>query len=68
VSYDYHPELARARAVTGLCALANSQYQRATDLARLARASFVAQPEVSAYFKQPSARLDSQLRLRTTAP
>ena len=65
-NYEHHPELARARAVTGLCALADGQTKRAAELAALARASFVAQPAVSPYFKAASAQLDRQL-LQVTA-
>jgi hypothetical protein len=60
-SYQHHPELTRARAAAGLCALADGQRKRAEELAAEARASFVVQPDVSPYFKRPSERLDRLL-------
>lgn len=62
--YPHEPELARARAVAGLCAFSNQQYELAHRLAALARAAFRAQPDVSPYFKEPSLKLDKQLGFR----
>lgn len=62
--YPYEPELARAYAVAGLCALSNRQQAHARRFAALARAAFHAQPNVSPYFKEPSLRLDKRLGVR----
>lgn len=59
--YEHHPDLARARAIAGLCALADGQRKRAQELAALARASLITQPNVSPYYKHPSERLDRLL-------
>ena len=67
VQYEHHPELARARAVTGLCALALGQIKRAAYLAALTRTSFKLQPNVSKYFKMPSERLDRLLATATAS-
>ncbi len=61
---EFHPALARARAVTGLCALSAGQRDRAKALAALARQAFAVQPRVSPYFKQPSEQLDRVLASR----
>lgn len=55
------PEVARARAVGGRCALAAEDRGQAIDLARLAREAFIEQPDVSPYFKRPSVELDRSL-------
>jgi tetratricopeptide (TPR) repeat protein len=55
------PELARVRAVTGLCALSLGDRKRAEELASQARRAFVAQPRVGPYFKEPLGRLERQL-------
>ena len=57
-----HPHLARARAVTGLCAFAAGQPRRASELAVQARAALQNQPEVSPYFKRPIERLETILK------
>ena len=59
--YANEPGLARARAVTGLCALAAGQRSRAESLAAQARQAFAVQPDVSPYFKAPSKALDRHL-------
>jgi hypothetical protein len=65
IAYEHAPDLARARAVAGQCALANGQRKRATELADLARASFAAQPNVSPYFKRALEQLDRRLGTRS---
>ncbi len=55
------PELARVRAVTGLCALSLGNRKQAEELASQARRAFIAQPRVSPYFKEPLGRLERQL-------
>ena len=55
------PGLARARAVTGLCALSSGQRPRAETLAAQARQAFAVQPDVSPYFKAPLKELDRRL-------
>jgi hypothetical protein len=55
------PTLARHRAVAGLCALALGDRPYAREMARESRAAFTAQPGVSAWFKEPLARLESAL-------
>jgi hypothetical protein len=65
--YPHSPDLARARAVGGLCALADAQRRLAVELAALAHESFTVQPNVSSYFKRPSEELDRLLALRRTA-
>ena len=62
--YPYAPDLARARAVAGLCALAEGQRRRAVEFASLAHESFTVQPNVSPYFKRPSEELDRLLARR----
>jgi len=62
--YENHPELARARAVTGLCALAAGHRTQARELAAQAKAAFDAQPGVSRYFTTPFGRLAAQLGLQ----
>ncbi|WP_280151148.1 hypothetical protein [Piscinibacter sp. XHJ-5] len=57
-SYRADPELARARAVAGACALASGDRKSAERLAQAAREAFVEQPDVSPYFKRPSETLD----------
>lgn len=56
-----HPWLARTRAVAGLCALARGQRKLAKEFAGVSRQAFVAQPNVSPYFKEPLKRLEQQL-------
>ncbi len=62
--YPYEPELARARAVAGLCAFSAKRQELARRLAALARVAFRIQPDVSPYFKEPSLKLDKQLGFR----
>lgn len=62
--YEHEPELARARAVAGLCAFSIRQYVLARRLAALVRAAFRAQPDVSPYFKEPLNKLDKLLGAR----
>jgi tetratricopeptide (TPR) repeat protein len=59
------PDVARARAVVGLCALASGDRRQALDMATLAREAFIAQPDVSPYFKRPSEELDRSLGVAT---
>jgi Tfp pilus assembly protein PilF len=61
ISGPNHPWLARTRAVAGLCALAQGQRKSAEELADASRQAFVAQPNVSPYFKEPLVRLERQL-------
>ena len=61
VSSPNHPWVARARAVAGLCALALGNTKEAEAFASEARRAFVAQPNVSPYFKKPLAQLEEQL-------
>jgi eukaryotic-like serine/threonine-protein kinase len=56
-----HPDLARIQAVSGLCVLAQGQRGRANELASASRTAFAEQPGVSAYFRQPLAKLDRML-------
>ena len=62
---EHHPELARVRAVAGLCALAAGKPRRAAELAAQARAAIAAQPQLSNYFLQPVERLHAALLQRT---
>jgi tetratricopeptide (TPR) repeat protein len=59
--YDGNPALARARAVTGLCALSAGDRTRARELARQAHHAFLLQPAVSNYFKAPLGQLERTL-------
>jgi len=59
--YAHDPGLARAHAVTGLCALLAGQRPRAETLAAQARQAFTVQPDVSPYFKAPLKELDRRL-------
>lgn len=59
--WQFDPDLARARAVAGLCALAAGDRARATGLAKLAREALDKQPRLSAYFRAPCERLERQL-------
>jgi serine/threonine-protein kinase len=62
--YEHHPALARARAVTGLCALSAGQRARAVALGSLAGQAFNVQPGVSPYFKAPYLKLQKELARR----
>jgi hypothetical protein len=57
----HSPELARLRAMTGLCALSLGHRREAEMLSEQARHAFDAQPRVSPYFKEPLRRLQQQL-------
>jgi tetratricopeptide (TPR) repeat protein len=59
---ENHPSIARLRAVAGLCALSLGQRREAEEFAVKARSAFIAQPDVSPYFKEPLIRLERQLR------
>ena len=61
-----HPSLARLRAVAGLCAMANGDRKQAEEFASEAQRAFIAQPNVSPYFKEPLSRLERQLRPKST--
>jgi eukaryotic-like serine/threonine-protein kinase len=65
--HEHHPELARARAATGVCALASGQRKRALELANLARVAIEAQPGVGLYFTKPVDRLVALLGSRANA-
>jgi hypothetical protein len=62
--YEHSPPLARARAVTGLCALAVGRRARALELAAAARRAFADQPTASPYFKRPLELLTARLAAR----
>ena len=59
--YEHAPQVARLRAVMGLCALQAGHRGLARSLAAQARASFAAQPGVSAYYQAPLLRLEQRL-------
>lgn len=60
-AYRADPEVARARAMAGRCALESGDRKSAERLAQAAREAFVEQPDVSPYFKRPSETLDKLL-------
>ena len=60
--FEFSPELARIRAVAGLCALKAGDRVSAKAFAAQARAAFTEQPGVSDYYKRPLAELDAALR------
>jgi hypothetical protein len=60
-----NPEVARARAIAGRCALAAGDRRQAVELAWQAREAFIKQPDVSSYFKKPSEELDRSLGMTT---
>ncbi|MBS0448480.1 MAG: hypothetical protein JSR59_21360 [Proteobacteria bacterium] len=60
--YENSPDLARARAVTGLCAYSNGQREWAAKLAALSSAALAAQPGVSRYYQLPLVQLEAQLQ------
>jgi|GEM_PF-2143833 len=60
--FKHDPDLARVRAWAGLCALAAGQRKRAIELAALAHSAFVAQPNVSPYYKAPLRQLEKRLQ------
>lgn len=55
------PRLAHLRALVGRCALKLGDLRVAKSMATQARAAFVAQPEVSPYFKAPLIALEREL-------
>jgi hypothetical protein len=59
--------VARAGAVTGLCALELGDRATAIKHANQARAAFTAQPGVSPYYKAPLFKLERALGLRLPA-
>ncbi|HEY1092004.1 MAG TPA: protein kinase, partial [Burkholderiaceae bacterium] len=59
--YEHAPQVARLRAVMGLCALQAGRPSLARALSVQARAAFTAQPGVSAYYKAPLLRLEQAL-------
>lgn len=59
--YAHRPDLARLRSLAGLCALGAGDRGQASEMAKKARAAFVAQPGVSPYFKAPLLELDLRL-------
>jgi tetratricopeptide (TPR) repeat protein len=61
------PQLARLRAVAGLCALDAGDRATAARLGALAHAAFFAQPGVSPFYKTPSQQLDARLAGRRVA-
>jgi tetratricopeptide (TPR) repeat protein len=56
------PDLARARALTGLCALKAGDRARAAAYAKLANEALAQQPGLSPYFRQPAEQLNALLR------
>jgi tetratricopeptide (TPR) repeat protein len=56
--YAHDPDLARLRAIAGLCALESGQRGAAGELRALAHSAFDANPKVSPYYKQPLEKLD----------
>ena len=62
-SHPHAPQIARARAVAGHCALMAGQRPLAQRLAAQSRAAFTAQPGVSPYFKAPLVKLERALGL-----
>jgi Tfp pilus assembly protein PilF len=65
---ERHPELARARAVAGLCALGQGQRAHARELLGRAQAALAAQPDVSPYFKRPAMALAARLGSPGSSP
>jgi hypothetical protein len=64
-THDEHtPEVARFRALAGLCALSTQSREEALAYQRDAQAAFIAQPGVSAYYKAPLVELERRLGLR----
>ena len=59
--YPYAPWRARLRAVAGLCGAAIGDRALATRYAAQARAAFIAQPDVSPYYKAPLSKLERAL-------
>jgi eukaryotic-like serine/threonine-protein kinase len=59
---DNDPNLARLRAVAGLCALSLGDAAEAKKLAMQAHRAFTAQPDVSPYFKAPLVKLELALK------
>jgi tetratricopeptide (TPR) repeat protein len=63
-SYPHEPQVARARAVAGHCALTSGHRLLGQRLAAQARTSFIAQPGVSPWYKAPLLKLERALGLR----
>jgi hypothetical protein len=61
---DSEPYLNWYRALAGLCALGMGDKSQAHHFAALARRAFLAQPDVSPYFKAPLAKLERALGLK----
>jgi tetratricopeptide (TPR) repeat protein len=61
VIYPYNPDLARERALVGICAMTLHQRARAVEMAALAHEAFRVQPDVSPYYKKPLEQLDRLL-------
>ncbi len=59
--HPHAPQVARLRAVLGLCALRQGQVQEARALAAHARAAFTAEPAVSPYYSAPWQALERTL-------
>jgi hypothetical protein len=59
--YPHDADIARARAVAGLCAVAQGQRALAQQLAAQARTSLAMQPDISPYHRAPSIELDAML-------
>jgi serine/threonine protein kinase len=65
--YPHDADLARLRAVTGLCALTQGQRTLAQQLAAEARTSLAMQPDISPFHRAPSLKLDAMLAQRFSA-
>jgi eukaryotic-like serine/threonine-protein kinase len=59
--FAHTPELARLRALAGICALDAGQLTRARELAALARQALTAQPRVSSYYSAPLLTLERRM-------
>jgi tetratricopeptide (TPR) repeat protein len=64
INYAHAPWLGRRRALIGLCAAGMGDRRLALRYAAQAREDFVAQPEVSPYFRAPLVKLESALGLQ----
>jgi tetratricopeptide (TPR) repeat protein len=62
--YPHAPWAARRRSIAGLCAVAVGDRATALRFAAQARSAFVAQPQVSPYFKAPLIKLERALGLK----
>jgi tetratricopeptide (TPR) repeat protein len=61
VQHVHSPQVAYLRALSGLCALRLGNRPRAAELARAARAAFIAQPQVNDYYRRPLVHLERRL-------